>query len=144
MTCSLYFAPLPARNRAAMEQIAAQPMVHAMALTLPAAAWTAAGARHPLGNNYTGFVELDPKVLESESLHDTEKTSASSYCAKSFRSPVQNTSSNNFAAGRCRLESRDHLQRCKCAQPSLAAGSLIEQRRLMQMLKKLKPGPFGK
>jgi phthiodiolone/phenolphthiodiolone dimycocerosates ketoreductase len=28
--------------------------------------------------------------------------------------------------------------------PSLAAGSLIEQRRLMRSLKKLKPGPFGK
>jgi len=145
MTRSLYFAPLPARNRAAMEQIAAQPMVHAMALTLPAAAWTAAGARHPLGDDYTGFIELDPKVLESESLREYGKDITvellreiipfgnAEHIVEQLR-PVVDAGVNHVII----------YSAASALKPSLAAGSLIEQRRLMQMLKKLKPGPFGK
>jgi hypothetical protein len=83
-------------------------MVHAMVLTLPAAAWAAARAGHPLGNDHTGVYRAGSRSARRSGYTGTEKTSASSYCAKSFRSALQNTSWNTFARLWIRFESRDH------------------------------------
>ena len=143
LTRSIYFAPMLARDVAAADELARQPMVHTMALTLPGSAWSAAGATHPLGENFAGFSELDPAALESERLFEY----GTQITGELLRELIP------FGTAREVLQRLqpfisagvNHViiySAANAVKPSLAVGHMIEQRRLTTLLKRLKPGPF--
>jgi phthiodiolone/phenolphthiodiolone dimycocerosates ketoreductase len=141
---SIYFAPLLARNPHAAEELARQPMVHAMLLTLPASAWAAVGADHPLGSDYAGFSELDPEMLQADRLTEYGKLIPSEV----VRALIPfGTAEQVVEKLRTFVEAGvNHVIIYSAAasmKPSLAAGSVYEQRRLITMLKRLRPGRFG-
>lgn len=73
MTRSIFFAPLLARSREASDELARQPMVHAMAFTLSGPTWADGGATHPLGADFGGFSDLDPADLHADRLSEFSK-----------------------------------------------------------------------
>jgi len=136
MTRSVMFAPMLARDSKAADELARQPMVHAMVLTLPGQSWTAAGATHPLGVDFAGFSELDPAVFEAGQL------------AEHGRGITQDLLRALVPFGTAD-EVYDHLtplidqgvnhillySGASAVKPALAAGHMAEQRRLMAKLK---------
>lgn len=144
MTRSIFVAPMLARDVAAADELARQPMVHAMALTLPGSAWTAAGATHPLGADFAGFSDLDPTVLESERLPEFAKQITTELIRElipfgTAREVLQRLQPFITAGA-------NHVicySAANAVKPSLAAGHMIEQRRLTTLLKRMKPGQFN-
>jgi len=143
MTRSVMVAPMLARSRKSADTLARQPMVHAMALTLPASAWRAAGANHPLGPDFAGFSELDPAALEAEMLAEHGKQ----ITAELLRELIPfGTAAEVFERLRPFVEAGvNHVilySAANAVKPSLAAGHIAEQRRLTGMLKRTVPGRF--
>jgi len=143
MTRSIFFAPLLARNAQAAEELAHQPMVHAMMLTQPGTAWSAVGAEHPLGRDFAGFSELDPAVLTVERLADFGRHMPIDLIAQLIplgrAEDIVDRLSPFVEAG------VNHIIIYSAAtsmKGSLAAGALYEQRRLIRLLKSLSPGRF--
>ena len=144
MTRSVMVAPMLARDTAAADELARQPMVHAMALTLPGSAWSAVGAAHPLGADFAGFSELDPAALESERLAEYGKH----ITTELLRELIPFGTAHDVLA---RLQpfisaGVNHViiySAANAVKPSLAAGHMGQQRRLTTLLKRLKPGRFN-
>ncbi len=139
-----YFAPLLARSADAIAELARQPMVHAMLLTLPAAAWEVAGYEHPLGTDFGGFSDLDPAVLEAERLAEYGRSITPELLGSLI--PV-GTADEVLAQLHPLIEQGlNHViiySAASALRPSLAAGHLIEQRRLTRLLHATMPGPFN-
>jgi phthiodiolone/phenolphthiodiolone dimycocerosates ketoreductase len=141
LTRSVFVAPMLASSQRVQDELAQQPMVHAMALTLPGAAWSAAGATHPLGAEFAGFSELDPQAFESERLREYGRHITADLLRHLMpfgtASEVADTLRPIIDAG------VNHViiySAANALKPSLAAGSMVEQRRLIKLLKKMTPG----
>ncbi|WP_428338943.1 hypothetical protein [Mycobacterium sp.] len=130
-----------ARDTQAFSELARQPMVHAHALTLPGAAWAAAGATHPLGTDFAGYSALDPADLESDRLHEYGSRITAELLGELM--PF-GTATDVLQRIRPYVEAgANHAIIYSVAgslKPSLAAGAVVEQRRLMSGLKRLQRG----
>ena len=140
---SVYVPLILARDERAAEDVARQPMVHAMALAVPAPVWAAAGAAHPLGADFPG-TGMDPAELDNERIAASGKQITTDLLRKLF---VFGNADEVLAELRAFVDAGvNHFTIYSTAgimKPSLAAGYLREQRRLMRLLKELTPGPFG-
>ena len=136
--------PLLARDEWAAEELAGQPMVQVAALMAPGSSWAAAGATHPLGADFAGVSELDPAELESGRLAAYGKRITAELVRKLFLfgsaeevlsglQPFVDHGVNHFII----------YSDAYAVKPSVAAGYLLEQRRLMRLLKKRTPGVFA-
>jgi phthiodiolone/phenolphthiodiolone dimycocerosates ketoreductase len=143
VTRSTYFAPLLSRGEAAVAELARQPMVQAMLMTLPASAWAAVGADHPLGPDYKGFADLDPTVLETDNLArhgrvvTPELLRSLIPCGRAedvlgYLQPLIDDGLNHVII----------YSAAAALKPRLAAHHLYEQRRLIRLLKNSTPGRF--
>ncbi|MGZ5365624.1 MAG: LLM class flavin-dependent oxidoreductase [Mycobacterium sp.] len=143
VTRSAYFAPLLGRSGAAAVELSRQPMVQAMVLTLPATAWAAAGAEHPLGSDFKGFSDLDPAVLEADNLARHGAAITPDVLGKLI--PC-GTAEDVFAKLEPLIdEGLNHViiySAAAALKPRLAAGHLYEQRRLIRMLQGTTAGTF--
>ena len=143
VTRSAYFAPLLGRSGSAAVELSRQPMVQAMMLTLPASAWAAAGAEHPLGTEFKGFSDLDPAVLEADNL---ARYGAAITPDLLGRLIPCGTAEDVYARLEPLIEQGlNHVivySAAAALKPRLAAGHLYEQRRLIRMLKNATPGAF--
>ena len=135
---SVMVNPLLARNRHSAEEMARQPMVQVAAMMAPAKVWAAAGATHRLGAEFAGVSELDPVELESERLAAHGKQITAELIRKLF---LFGTAEEVLSALRPYVEHGvNHFiiySYAYALKPSVAAGYLVEQRRLMRLLKKL-------
>jgi phthiodiolone/phenolphthiodiolone dimycocerosates ketoreductase len=142
---SVFVPPLLARDERAAEELARHPIVHLSTLTFPASTWAAAGATHPLGADFAGFSELDPVELESERLAAHGKQMTADLLRKLY--PFFGTAEEVLSALRPFVDhGANHFiiySYADTLKPSLAAGYLHEQHRLMRLLKTLTPGVFG-
>jgi len=138
---SVIINPLLARNQRSAEEMARQPMVQVAAMMSPGHVWTAAGATHPLGADFAGVSELDPAELESERLAAHGKQITAELIRKLFLfgtaeevlstlRPYVDHGVNHFIIYSYAFALRS----------SVAAGYLVEQRRLMRLLKGLAAG----
>jgi phthiodiolone/phenolphthiodiolone dimycocerosates ketoreductase len=141
---SVMINPLLARDERAAAELARQPMVQVAALMAPGSSWAAAGATHPLGADFPGVSELIPAELESERLaaHGKQITAdvvrnlllfGTAEEVLSALQPFVDHGVNHFVI----------YSYAYAVKPSVAAGYLLEQRRLMRLLKKLTPGVFA-
>ena len=133
--------PLLARDDRAAEELAHQPMVHVAALMCPGSVWSAAGATHPLGVDFPGVSELDPVELEPQKLAAHGEHITTELVRKLF---LFGTADEVLSALLPYVEhGADHFiiySYAYALKPSVAAGYLLEQRRLMRLLKGLTPG----
>ena len=138
---SVMVNPLLARDDRAAEELAHQPMVHVAALMCPGSAWSAAGATHPLGVDFPGVSELDPVDLEPRKLAAHGEHITTELVRKLF---LFGTADEVLSALRPYVEhGADHFiiySYAYALKPSVAAGYILEQRRLMRLLKGLTPG----
>lgn len=144
LTRSVFMSPMLARDRHAGDELAREPMVHAIVLTLPGQVWGAAGANHPLGADFAGFSELDPQVFESERLAEYGR----GINQELLRELVPfGTADEILTKLRPIIDlGVNHIliySGASAVKPALAAGHLVEQRRLMTRLKRLTPGVLG-
>ncbi len=141
---SVIVNPLLARDERSAQQMARQPMVQAAAIMYPGKVWAAAGATHPLGADFAGVSELDPAELVSERLVVHGKQITAELIRKLF---LFGTAEEVLAALRPYVEHGvNHFIIYSYAfalKPSVAAGYLMEQRRLMRVLKKLAAGSLA-
>ena len=140
---SVIVNPLLVRDRQSAEEMARQPMVQAAAMMSPGKAWAAAGATHPLGADFAGVSELDPAELESERLAAHGKEITADLIQKLF---LFGTAEEVLSALR---PYADHgvnhfiiYSYAFALKPSVAVRYLVEQRRLMHLLKQLTAGSF--
>ena len=135
---SVIVNPLLARNQRSAEQMARQPMVQAAAMMYPGKVWAAAGATHPLGADFAGVSELDPVELEAERLAARGKQITPELIRKLF---LLGTAEEVLSALRPYVDHGvNHFiiySYAYALKPSVAVGYLVEQRRLMRLLKKL-------
>ena len=140
---SVLVAPLLARNQSSAEEMARQPMVQASALIYPGKAWAAAGATHPFGADFAGVSEFDPVELQAERLARHGKQITAELIRKLF---LFGTAEEVLSSLRPYVDHGvNHFiiySYAYALKPSVAAGYLLEQRRLMRRLKKLTPGAF--
>lgn len=68
------FFTVTGRSRDEVDEVLASTAVKAFALNLPAAEWERHGARHPLGDEFSGFSEIIPQVIDEATV--LEYTSA--------------------------------------------------------------------
>lgn len=141
---SVVVKPLLARDQSSAEEMARQPMVQVAAMMAPAKAWGAAGVTHPLGVDFAGVSELDPVELEPERLAAHGKAITAELTQKLF---LFGTADQVLSALR---PYADHgvnhfiiYSYAFALKPSVAARYLVEQRRLMRLLKKLTSGSFA-
>jgi phthiodiolone/phenolphthiodiolone dimycocerosates ketoreductase len=135
---SVMVNPLLVRNRQSAEEMARQPMVQVAAMMAPAKTWAAAGATHPLGAEFAGVSELDPVELGSKRLAAHGKQITAELIRKLF---LFGTAEEVLSALRPYAEHGvNHFiiySYAYALKPSVAVGYLLEQRRLMRLLKKL-------
>ncbi len=135
---SVIVNPLLARNQRAAEAMARQPMVQAAAMMYPGKVWAAAGAAHPLGPDFAGVSELDPVELSADRLAAHGRQITPELIRKLF---MVGTAEEVLSAVRRYVDHGvNHFiiySYAYALKPSVAAGYLVEQRRLMTLLKKL-------
>ena len=140
---SVIVNPLLVRNQSSAEEMARQPMVQAAALMYPGKVWAAAGATHPLGADFAGVSEFDPVELQSERLARHGKQITAELIRKLF---LFGTAEEVLSSLRPYVDHGvNHFiiySYAYALKPSVAAGYLLEQGRLMRRLKKLTPGAF--
>jgi phthiodiolone/phenolphthiodiolone dimycocerosates ketoreductase len=106
--------------------------------------WEAAGATHPLGADFAGVSELDPVELQSERLAAHGKAITAELIRKLF---LFGTAEDVVSALRPYVDHGvDHFIIYSYAfalKPAIAAGYLVEQRRLIRLLKRLTAGSFA-
>ncbi len=56
------------RSRDEVDEALSSPFVKAYALNMPAEAWARHGARHPLGEDFTGLQDLSPQMLDEQTV----------------------------------------------------------------------------
>jgi phthiodiolone/phenolphthiodiolone dimycocerosates ketoreductase len=135
---SVIVNPLLARNQRAAGAMARQPMVQAAAMMYPGKVWAAAGAAHPLGPDFAGVSELDPVELSADRLAAHGRQITPELIRKLF---MVGTAEEVLSAVRRYVDHGvNHFiiySYAYALKPSVAAGYLVEQRRLMTLLKKL-------
>lgn len=141
---SVIVNPLLARNHRSSEELARQPMVQAAALMYPGRVWAAAGATHPLGADFAGVSELDPAELQSERLAAHRKAITAELIRKLF---LSGTAEDVVSALRPYVDHGvDHFIIYSYAfalKPAVAARYLVEQHRLIRLLKGLTADSFA-
>jgi phthiodiolone/phenolphthiodiolone dimycocerosates ketoreductase len=116
----------------------AQPTVKAFALAQRGAAWTAAGGEHPFGRDFGGFSEINPDAITS----DTFETVGQALTPDIYRrlmpcgtaEDVLSYLKSFFEAGVTHLTILNIAPTCGL---TIAAKSLLEQRRLIARLKQV-------
>ena len=135
---SVIVNPLLARSQRSAEEMARQPMVQAAAMMYPGKVWAAAGAAHPLGPDFAGVSELDPVELSAERLAAHGRQITAELIRKLF---LLGTAEEVVSALRQYVDHGvNHFiiySYAYALKPSVAAGYLVEQRRLIRLLKKL-------
>ena len=69
-----FFFVVTGRSRGEVDDILGSEIMKTFALNLPADAWAAHGARHPLGDDFAGAQDLVPQVLDERTLLDFNTT----------------------------------------------------------------------
>ncbi|KAA8888544.1 LLM class flavin-dependent oxidoreductase [Nocardia colli] len=141
---SVLLAPLLAPDQRVLDELCRAPFIQAMALVMPGASWTAAGATHPLGADNPGYSQVDPAVFEGERFAEYSKhvtpelvralmPSGTAADVERWLDPYLDAGLNHIL----------FYAFASAVKPTLAAAGLREQRRLISKLKKRRPGPLA-
>ncbi|MEU8894561.1 LLM class flavin-dependent oxidoreductase [Nocardia sp. NPDC048505] len=140
---SALLAPLLAPDDRVLDELCRQPFVRAIALALPGASWTAAGATHPLGPDNPGYSHVDPAVFEGERFAEYSKLLTPelirALLPAGTAAQVERWLDPYLDAG---LSHVLFYAFAAAVKPALAAAGLREQRRLIGRLRRRRPGPL--
>lgn len=143
ITRSLLVAGVIVSTSELLEQAVRQPVLVAAALALPASSWAKAGVVHPLGPDYGGPPDYEPELLTDEVMALATKMMTSDL----FSVLMPCGSAEGVAAHLEEFVRRgvNHIIVINLAPAAglrIGADSLREQRRLLGLLKRMRPGTF--
>ena len=141
MERSLIIAGALGRNRRSLEQACATPVMRAAALALPGADWVLAGARHPLGDDWGGYTAYDPALITADVLEEAGRRVSPEVLARLMPSGTAAEVAAYLApfvdAGLTHVIVINLMPACGLR---LGIESLGEARRLIRLLKGMRPG----
>jgi phthiodiolone/phenolphthiodiolone dimycocerosates ketoreductase len=141
MERSLVIAGVLARDRRSLEQACATPVMRAAVLALPAADWALAGAAHPLGDDWAGYSGYDPAQLTDDVLAEAGRRLGPEVLSRLMPSgtgaEVARYLGGFVGAGLTHVIIINLMPACGLR---LGAESLVELRRLVRLLKAMRPG----
>lgn len=140
---SLLVAAVIAPDRDVLAKAVQLPIFVAAAIALPAEGWSRAGAEHPLGDGYRGPQDYEPELVTDEVMALATKQMT----PELFSGLMPCGSAEEIAAYLEAFTRRgvDHvviINLAPIAGLKVGAASVREQRRLVHLLKELRPGRF--
>jgi phthiodiolone/phenolphthiodiolone dimycocerosates ketoreductase len=141
MERSLVIAGVLAKDRRSLEQACATPVMRAAALALPGADWALAGAAHPLGEDWAGYSGYDPARLTDEVMAEAGRRLTPEVLSRLMPSgtgaDIARYLGGFIEAGLTHVIIINLMPACGAR---LGAESLVELRRLIKLLKGMRPG----
>ncbi|HVW35130.1 MAG TPA: LLM class flavin-dependent oxidoreductase [Acidimicrobiia bacterium] len=141
---SLVIAGVLAKDRSSLEKACASPVMRAAVLALPGSDWAEAGLEHPLGESFGGYAGYDPALITPDVMAEAGRRLSPESLARLMPSgtgaAVAGYLSEYVAAGLTHVIVINLMPACGLR---LAAESMVELRKLMGLLRRMRPGPFA-